>query len=533
MSTQPEKKTDVEAAAAAAPDNLEPIDSIKAGLSESYEDKTNREFYGASVTDSYRLKSELVGRAMEEIGMGKYQWQIFVVTGWSQGLPTIQPTVRLEFEDVTRVSLSSVAYYVGMIVGASFWGISADFIGRKPAFNATLLIGGVCACIVAGLSNFAGFCVLFFLIGTAAGGNVPVDSMIFLEFVPGSHQYLLTALSGWWNFGQVIVSLLGWVFIANFNCPADATPETCSRSDNMGWRYIMITLGGLALVFAITRIFFFKMPESPRYLLSKGRDAEAVEAVNFVARRNGQPEPLSLAMLVSIDISLGLPPNPHAEGRPGLSALQRLKENLADFHISNYKDLFATRKLAQHTTIIWAIWLIIGVAYPLYFNFLPTYLAQRFTSANSLDYTYRIYCITSAVGVLGPITASLLVRERHLGRRYSMTVSAIVAGIFLMAYTRATSEAMNVAFNCVTSVLGNLFYAIMYSFTPESFPAPLRGLATGQAATLLRTGGLAASLIGTYTNFSVVPIYVSAAMWIAVGVMCVGLPFETQGRGAL
>ena len=93
MSTQPEKKTDVEAAAAAAPDNLEPIDSIKAGLSESYEDKTNREFYGASVTDSYRLKSELVGRAMEEIGMGKYQWQIFVVTGFGWICDNLQVTL--------------------------------------------------------------------------------------------------------------------------------------------------------------------------------------------------------------------------------------------------------------------------------------------------------------------------------------------------------------------------------------------------------------------------------------------------------
>ena len=61
----------------------------------------------------------------------------------------------------------------------------------------------------------------------------------------------------------------------------------------------------------------------------------------------------------------------------------------------------------------------------------------------------------------------------------------------------------------------------------------MRGLATGNAATLLRTGGLVASFIGTYTNFSTVPIYVSAGMWIAVGIICIGLPFETQGRGAL
>ena len=133
------------------------------------------------------------------------------------------------------VGFSSISYYVGLIIGASFWGISADFIGRKPAFNATLLIGGVFGASVAGLSNFVPFCVLWAIIGTAAGGNVPVDSMIFLEFVPGSHQYLLTALSAWWNLEQVIVSLVSWVFLANFSCPTGSTFATCKRADNMGW----------------------------------------------------------------------------------------------------------------------------------------------------------------------------------------------------------------------------------------------------------------------------------------------------------
>lgn len=204
------------------------------------------------------------------------------------------------------------------------------------------------------------------IIGTAAGGNVPVDSMIFLEFVPGSHQYLLTALSAWWNLGQVIVALIGWVFVANFNCPANATPVTCKRADNMGWRYTMIVLGGLAIAFAMIRIFIFRMPESPRYLLSKGRDAEAVEAVNYVARRNGKPEPLNLTMLQDIDRELGIMVN-NDEGRARLSRTQIITENLMDFKSANYKGLFATGKLSRHTAIIWFIWLTIGeLFYPFY-----------------------------------------------------------------------------------------------------------------------------------------------------------------------
>lgn len=106
---------------------------------------------------------------------------------WSQGIGSIQPSVKLEFTGITHVGISSIAYYCGLIVGATFWGISADFIGRKPAFNAIILIGGIFGAAVAGLDNFVGFCVMWAIIGTAAGGNVPVDSMIFLEYVPGSH----------------------------------------------------------------------------------------------------------------------------------------------------------------------------------------------------------------------------------------------------------------------------------------------------------------------------------------------------------
>lgn len=73
----------------------------------------------------------------------------------------------------------------------------------------------------------------------------------------------------------------------------------------------------------------------------------------------------------------------------------------------------------------------------------------------------------------------------------------------------------------------------MYAFTPESFPGPVRGTGTGIAATLLRFGGLVASLISTYAGYSVVPIYASAALWILAGIFCVGLPFETHGHASI
>nr|QTZ25102.1 putative transporter [Aspergillus nidulans] len=514
-------------------DNVPPDDI---GKIEVVDDAEMEQFYGSSTTDAYRLKSELVSQCMADIGMGRFQWKLFTVAGFgwivdnfcSQGISAVQPPIQQEFSGIKQVSYSSVAYYVGMIIGASFWGISSDLIGRKPAFNSTLAIAGIFLCAAAGTSNFIAFSALWAVIGTAAGGNVVCDSMILLEFIPGSHQYLLTALSGWWNLGQLVVSLLAWVFLANFSCPTDATPDTCSRADNMGWRYTLITLGGLSLAFTFVRIFVFKMPETPRYLLSQGNDQAAVDAVNYVARQNGKPEPLTLSMLQAIDVRLGFTPN--AEER--LSTKDILKENMQEFRGEHYQALFATRKLSQHTALIWAVWLIIGIAYPLYFNFLPSYLATRFTQDSSLDLTYRNYCIQSAVGVVGPLSAAVLVNT-FLGRRWMMGISSIVTGVFLFAYVGVKTPMSSLAFSCVTGLLANFEYAIMYAFTPESFPAPHRGTASGTAASLLRFGGLVASLIASETGFTTAPIYASAALWVGVGVLCFGLPFETHGHAAI
>ena len=57
----------------------------------------------------------------------------------------------------------------------------------------------------------------------------------------------------------------------------------------------------------------------------------------------------------------------------------------------------------------------------------------------------------------------------------------------------------------------------MYAFTPESFPAPHRGTGVGIASTLLRFGGLIASIVSSQAGFAVAPIYASAALWVLVG----------------
>lgn len=97
---------------------------------------------------------------------------------------------------------------IGLFVGAVFWGLGCDIWGRRWSFNVTLLIAGIFGLAAAGSSNFLTLASLLAVLGIGVGGNLPVDSAVFLDFVPGTHQYLLTVLSIWWSLGQLFVNLV-------------------------------------------------------------------------------------------------------------------------------------------------------------------------------------------------------------------------------------------------------------------------------------------------------------------------------------
>ncbi|KAB8240846.1 FMN-dependent dehydrogenase-domain-containing protein [Aspergillus flavus] len=407
------------------------------------DDHEAEQFYGSSTTHAYRLKSELFA---------------------SQGIGSVQPPIEQELSGIVHVSYSSIAYYIGLILGASCWGISSDLIGRRPAFNGTVLIAGIFLCAAAGSMNFVAFSALWAVIGTAAGGNVPVGSMMFLEFIPMRSVSLQSNGHRITNGNQPSISshgidrmveprsidcLLGSMGVpGQFQLPNERDSGNLSPS-----RYTLITLGGMSLVFTLIRLLAFKLPETPRYLLSQGRDQDAVEAVNYVARQNGRPEPLTIGMLREIDTRLGTTPSEDG-AHARISTKDTIAENMRAFKGKHYRALFATSKLSRHTMIIWVIWLTIGIGYPLYFNFLPSYLETKFTDGSSLYLTYRNYCITSAVGIVGPLSAAVGVNTT-LGRRYMMGISSIVTAVFLFAYVGVNNSTASLAFSCVTSILAN------------------------------------------------------------------------------
>lgn len=107
----------------------------------------------------------------------------------------------------TQVRYTTCAAFLGLCIGASFWGIASDVIGRRIAFNATLFVAGVFGLAIGGGNTWIGTCGLFASLGVGIGGNLPVDGALFLEFLPMASGSMLTLLSVWWPLGQLIASL--------------------------------------------------------------------------------------------------------------------------------------------------------------------------------------------------------------------------------------------------------------------------------------------------------------------------------------
>jgi MFS family permease len=125
----------------------------------------------------------------------------------------------------------TLAQNLGLFVGALFWGFGCDVFGRRWAFNLTIGITGLFGLVAAGSPNFAAIGVFAALWSVGVGGNLPVDSAIFLEFLPASHQYLLTILSIDWALAQVFATLVAWPLLGYRTCQQD--DEDCTKSENM------------------------------------------------------------------------------------------------------------------------------------------------------------------------------------------------------------------------------------------------------------------------------------------------------------
>lgn len=108
----------------------------------------------------------------------------------------------------------------------------------------------------------------------------------------------------------------------------------------MGWRYLVITLGAITFVMFLCRFFLFHLYESPKFLLSRGRQDEAVAAVHGIAYKNRKKTWLTVGILNEIG---GYPEQ--ASTRQDLNNKEIIERYLSKFSLERIRGLFVTKKL--------------------------------------------------------------------------------------------------------------------------------------------------------------------------------------------
>jgi MFS family permease len=140
----------------------------------------------------------------------------------------------LEFKPSFADALT-VAAYSGMLVGALFWGLGADVIGRKFAFNCSLFVCRIFAIVAGASPNWYVLALFTSLAAFGGGGNLVLDTAVFLEFLPSRQAWLLTLMAAWWGLAPVIAAAFCWPFLsqARWNCGTNASNMVCTYSNNM------------------------------------------------------------------------------------------------------------------------------------------------------------------------------------------------------------------------------------------------------------------------------------------------------------
>lgn len=169
--------------------------------------------------------------------------------------------VHWDLDKTTTSWIASVGF-IGMAIGAALGGLLADKIGRRHVFAITLLVYGLATGASALAGSVAVLIIFRFLTGLGLGAELPVASTLVSEFAPRHIRgRMVVWLEAFWAVGWILAAVIGTFVVA--------------KSEN-GWRW-GLALGAVPAVYAL--YVRMKMPESVRFLESRGRDDEAEEVV--------------------------------------------------------------------------------------------------------------------------------------------------------------------------------------------------------------------------------------------------------------
>jgi MFS family permease len=408
------------------------------------------------------------------------------LAGSVAGALKASPVLKFSNADV---GLAASAYLAGAVLGALFFGWLTDRLGRKKLFFITLAVY-LCATAATALSwNLASFALFRFLTGAGIGGEYAAINSTIQELVPARVRgWTDLTINGSFWLGAAL-GAFGAVFLLD---PVLFNPE-------LGWRLGFVIGAALALVILLMRLW---LPESPRWLMTHGRVAEAERVVSRIEQR-----------------VLGKAPSHEGLARARLRT--RTHTPLTE----------VARTLFMHHRSRTLVGLSLMIAQAFFYN------AIFFTYALVLTDFYGVsadrvgwYILPFAAGnFLGPLLLGRLFDV--VGRRIMISVTYIASGL-LLAVSGALFEQGNLGAAGQTLAWTIIFFfasaaaSSAYLTVSETFPLEIRALAIAFFyAVGTGVGGIAGpwlfgALIDTGSRTSLFYGYLlGAVLMIAAGVI--------------
>lgn len=377
------------------------------------------------------------------------------------------------------------AGFAGALIGSLSAGPLAERFGRLRVTTYTIAIFGVMSILCAFAWNSDSLMVFRFIQGIGLGGEVPIAAAYISEIARAKSRGRFFALYELvFPLGLLCTALLGFWLVPRF-----------------GWQTMFwIGAAPAALIFFLNRM----LPESPRWLASKGRLKEADEIVSAAERET--------------KAGLEFPPLPVA-----------LAAAPAGMQKSRWLEIFEGIYL-RRTLVVWVLWVACYITNYGLITWLPTLYRSLFHLPLATALGYGL--ITQSVGFVGSMICALVID--YVGRKRWFTIAFFGAAGSLYSlwfFGTANATAVLVCASASFFFIGSIAL-ILYLYTSELYPTRIRAFGCGIASAWLRLAStIGPILVGVIVaSHGVRPVFVLFGSIALVGAL-VALLGSTETKG--
>ncbi|MFF4835286.1 MFS transporter [Streptomyces sp. NPDC001315] len=389
------------------------------------------------------------GQRLDSLPVGTFHRRLVLLVGLGMFFDSFDNTLSAGvlasvldtgFSTLELNSLFLSVTFAGLAIGAIFAGWLSDRVGRAFAFQFSLALFGILALCASLAPSMEVLIALRGVMSIGMGAEYVICYGMITEFIPrGRRGRYLGLLGIFAGLGVSLSSLVGWVVIPGWS-----------------WRG-MFVIGGVGAMIA----WWLRrgMPESPRWLESRGRYEEAE------------------AVIRKIELESGVP-SPEAGQSPATDRAADATDEKAEW--VPITVLFS-RPVIRRTLM--ALILTVTCLFGSYAvtGWMPTFFVEQgMTVSKSLGFNAAIM----SGYVAGPLLCAFIVDR--LGRRQSIMMFGSLAAVFAGIYPFMTSPALVIAVGFVLVATVASFLTLSLGTTPEFFPTAFRFRGGGFAQTVGR-----------------------------------------------